>query len=99
MGVEYYLVCQECKEWIDLHKAYKFFSWVENWRPPKGGDFTFNNYWDGRAVWFMWKHKEHKGIEVWTDCNDEWWNLRPYLTEVFEHRLDITPQAQEIEEK
>ncbi len=108
MGVEHYLVCGECKQYIDLHKRYFFSALIQRKTPPidyhKGdGSWGFNNYWDARGVWFLWKHKGHRKIDLWTNANDDWFDLEPNLEEVFKHKddlkarknLDITRHSEE----
>lgn len=98
MGVEHYLVCNQCKEYIDLHKAYSFSHVIGGARPPVGVDCEesgFNDsslrggYWDSRGLWFLWHHREHKGVEMYYDCNDAWFDLEPNLKEVFKHDDDL----------
>ncbi len=98
MGVEHYLVCGQCKEYIDLHKAYAFSANVTNERPPAGAkiyshnvqhDYYLNGgYWESRGLWFLWHHKGHQGIELMYDSNDDWYEKEPYLKEVFKHEDD-----------
>jgi hypothetical protein len=98
MGVEYYLVCGQCKEYIDLHKAYSFSMVICAQRPPVGADCKesgFNDvtlkggYWESRGLWFLWKHRGHKEIAAWSDTQDEWFDLEPNLVEVFPHEIDL----------
>jgi hypothetical protein len=98
MGVEHYLVCGECKEYIDLHKAYEFSHVIGCRRPPVGvecAETGFNDpvfkggYWAARGLWFLWTHREHKNVHMQTDCNDSWYDQEPYLKEVFSHKDDI----------
>jgi hypothetical protein len=98
MGVEHYLVCRQCKEYIDLHKAYAFSMVIDSERPPVGVDCkesSFNDvtlrggYWESRGLWFLWHHRGHSGIEAWYDVQDEWFDLEPHLTEKFPYRDDI----------
>lgn len=98
MGVEHYLVCHECKEYIDLHKSYEYSMVVLKDRPPVGLDCKqsgFNDvvlrggYWESRGLWFLWRHRSHKNIELHTDCDDDWYDLKPHLQEVFPHEKDI----------
>lgn len=100
MGIEHFLVCTQCNEYIDLHKAYEFNRVLNSnsGRPPVGIDCKetgFNDsvlrggYWESRGLWFIWTHRNHGGkIEQWYDSSDEWWDLSPHLTEVFPHRDD-----------
>lgn len=97
MGVEHYLICETCKEYIDLHKAYEFSMVIGTPRPPVGVDCKesgFNDvvlrggYWESRGLWFLWKHRGHK-VELDTDCNDNWFDKEPYLKEVFSHNDDL----------
>lgn len=102
MGVEHYMVCKQCKEYIDLHKAYVFNRAVVNAPRPapalKGwvkeismdGDELLNGgYWETRAAWFLWEHRGHTGVDMHYDCNDEWYELEPHLKEVYRHEDDI----------
>lgn len=102
MGVEHYLVCNQCKEYIDLHKAYMFDLVCTSVRPMSGDpscDSRYNlcklngNYWESRGLWFLWKHKEHVGIEMMYDVNDDWYDKEPYLKEVFKHEDDCELRA------
>lgn len=98
MGVEHYLICKKCKEYIDLHKAYAFSAVLSAERPPVGVDSKesgFNDvvlrggYWESRGLWFIWKHREHGSeIEMQTDANDHWYDIEPHLTEKFSHNDD-----------
>jgi hypothetical protein len=98
MGIEHYLVCGECKQYIDLHKAYGFYTTCNSTTPPIGvdcGENGFNDsrlsggYWDGRGLWFLWKHRGHNGIDIRTDTEDKWYDDEPYLKEVFPHSEDL----------
>lgn len=99
MGVEHYIVCKTCKEYIDLHKAYGFSHVIHGARPPVGiecKETGFNdpklyngNYWEARGLWFLWHHRGHAGIEMHTDCEDNWFDEEPYLKEVYSHNDDI----------
>lgn len=98
MGVEHCLVCEQCKEYIDLHKAYNFASVVRNERPPVGIDCEesgFNDvvlrggYWESRGLWFLWQHRGHTGIDMKTDLEDSWYEDEPHLKEVFNHDEDL----------
>jgi len=101
MGIEHYLVCKKCKEYIDLHKAYSFSMVIGKDRPPVGIDCketVYNDvvlvggYWESRGLWFLWNHKAHD-IEVWTDSQDAWFDLEPNLTEKFPHNEDLKIRA------
>ena len=102
MGVEHYLVCKTCKQYIDLHKAYEFGRIIYRETPPSGAgqvidksgsdgkDFIRGGYWESRGLWFLWKHREHcPGVALWTDSNDDWYDLEPKLEEVFRHEDDL----------
>lgn len=100
MGVEHYVVCGQCKEYIDIHKSYAFRVKTEDERPPVGVEIYLQDnvqhdylltggYWETRGFWFLWKHKEHRDIEIWTDSKDEWYDLEPNLKEVFKHEEDL----------
>lgn len=92
MGVEFYIICDQCKEYIDLHKAYAFSSILNSERPPIGDENSFmlnGGYWESRGLWFLWKHNNHGGVKIESDENDEWYNYEPYLTEVFKHEDDL----------
>lgn len=98
MGVEHYIVCDQCKQYIDLHKAYGFSSVINNHRPPVGiecKETGFNDpklyggYWDARGLWFIWEHRGHSGIRMATDCADSWYDEMPYLKEVYPHYEDL----------
>lgn len=97
MGVEHYIVCNKCKEYIDLHKAYAFSSVLRQERPPVGADcketgfcesVLRGGYWESRGLWFIWHHMGHELAE-WTDTNDEWFDLEPNLKEIFSHNDDL----------
>lgn len=98
MGIEHYLVCEQCKEYIDLHKAYDFSGVIFSSRPTVGVDCKENGfndrhlkggYWESRGLWFLWNHRGHIGIEMYYDCDDEWFDKEPYLKEVFNHDEDL----------
>lgn len=38
MGVEHYIVCGQCKEYIDIHKSYAFNIVTRGDRPPVGAE-------------------------------------------------------------
>lgn len=104
MGVEHYLVCNECKEYIDLHKAYEFSHVINSVRPAVGLDCKENgfndaglrgNYWESRGLWFLWKHRGHKNIEMCYDTSDDWYDLEPYLKQVFPHDDDLKIRQRE----
>lgn len=92
MGVEYYIVCNECKEYIECHKCYELSILLEKITPPVGYETdpkTWNYYWVARGVWFMWKHRGHKDIEIENDCYEGWYDKEPFLKEVFPHDDDL----------
>lgn len=98
MGVEYYVVCQQCKEYIDLHKAYAFSGVVDKERPPVAAECKetgFNEfelrggYWESRGLWFLWAHRGHAGIELHSDSDDLWHDMEPHLTEKYPHNDDL----------
>lgn len=92
MGVEHYLVCKQCKEYVDIGKSYAFNSCLNDSRDtaPKnivlnvdyGTKTSLNNQMTIKGIWFLWKHRGHKGIYATSDHCDEWWNEEPYLKEV-----------------
>jgi hypothetical protein len=85
MGVEFYITCLDCKQYIDIHKAYRMNRLSYNWAPPSKSedDLMLNNpYWDSRGTWFLWKHVSHK-IKMRSDAEDSWWQESAYFTEVF----------------
>lgn len=103
MGVEHYLVCEKCKEYIDLHKAYEFNMVIQKDRPPVGIQcketgfhdvITLGGYWESRGLWFLWKHREHP-VQMHYDTTDDWYDLEPYLKEVFSHNDDIKIRERE----
>lgn len=107
MGVEHYIVCRQCKEYIGLHKAYEFAHVIRANRPGVGFDcketgFSDSKlkgtYWESRGLWFLWHHRGHSEIELWTDYSEEWFNLEPYLKEVFSHNEDIKIREREKKE-
>lgn len=95
MGTEHYLICDDCKEFIDLHKRYAFDILLSAERPPIGNKDDCagfgNKYWDARGVWFLWHHKDHGSrIRMNWDTNDDWYDVdRPNLKEVFPHEEDL----------
>lgn len=91
MGVEFYLTCKTCMQYIDLHKAYDFHNIICRKTPPVGYEGDKEDlayYWDGRGIWFLWNHREHK-LEMNSDSNDGWYDLEPKLSEVFPHKDDL----------
>lgn len=82
MGVEHYLVCNDCKQYIDLHKAYEFGMILRQNRPSPGvkGDIPpygyiqdiqlRGSYWESRGLWFIWQHRGHKGVEMRVDTDE-----------------------------
>ena len=90
MGVEHYLVCHECKEYIDLHKVYKFNECLRTSDTPpqlefddNGGPKTsLNNQWTVKGIWFLWAHRGHSNIKMHSDHDDDWFSIEPWLTEV-----------------
>lgn len=101
MGVEHYMVCDKCKQYIDLHKAYWLSQTINNYRPPlwetvNKEDAPFQKYWNGRALWFLWHHKNHgESIKMWFDTSDEWWSICYELEEVFRSELDMVGEPKE----
>ena len=102
MGVEHYVVCRQCMEYIDLHKAYEFGIVVRSERPPVGVDCKetgFNDvvirggYWESRGLWFLWKHRGHEGIDLRTDSDEKWYDDEPHYKEVFSHDDDCKIRA------
>lgn len=89
MGVEYYIVCRQCKQYIDMHKAYALNILLGRETPPPDVGSLSGSYWEARGVWFLWNHRGHEGIELMSDANDEWFEVSPYLNEVFPHDEDI----------
>lgn len=92
MGVEHYVVCNQCKEYIDIQKSYAFYLHSVADRPPiddPDGSMKMGGYWSGRGVWFMYQHRGHQGVEFDSDSNDNWFNKEPYLKEVFPHDEDL----------
>lgn len=98
MGVEHYLVCRQCNQYIDIHKSYSFSLVIGLERPPVGcqcAETGFNEsllnggYWESRGLWFLWHHRGHKGIEMLTDSYDEWFQIEPILEEKFPHDDDL----------
>lgn len=91
MGVEHYIVCKTCEEYIYLNKAYYFSAVLGAERPPVGinGEETgiwesvlVGGYWESRGLWFIWHHRGHT-LEAWDDCSDPWHDYEPNLKEVF----------------
>jgi len=102
MGVEHYIVCNQCKEYIDCHKAYDLSMVIHDERPAPGklnkdtddggmmhDKFLRGGYWESRGVWFMWKHRGHQGVEMEYDTSDDWYDKEPYLKEVWKHEDDL----------
>ena len=87
MGVEYYLICGECKEYIDLHKIRSFYNIATAEKPPLPSDYVNSElyYWEARAVWFLYKHRSHKDVEFLNDAGERFYELEPYLKEVFKY--------------
>lgn len=87
MGVEHYLVCEKCKQYIDCHKCYMTVMICDNPSPIIDGEQTIiEGYWGGRALWFLWQHKSHgKYVKWYRDTNDNWWDLMHQLEEVHIH--------------
>lgn len=85
MGVCYYLVCEACNTYIDLHKSYSFYAVPHYKCPPLGKETVLlqGGYWESRGLWFLWKHKEHKGINFHSDHDENWYGIEPKLTEEF----------------
>jgi hypothetical protein len=103
MGVCYEVVCRQCKQFIDIHKAYAFDTMCHRVTPPCGsadrrdegdtnatGDyFLRGGYWESRGLWFLWKHRGHQGIEMQSDhSSDEWWEERAKFEEVFPYHAE-----------
>lgn len=91
MGVEHFLVCYDCKQYIDLHKAYSFDRVLKEERPAIGIDDTgsiVGDYWDTRGLWFIWNHRSHD-LKMNYDSCEEWYDLKPKLEEVFPYEEDL----------
>lgn len=92
MGIEYYPVCRDCNEFIDIHKCHVASTLMCESRPfYKDEDIqklTHHEYWLGRFVWFLTHHIGHK-VELLNDCNDETWDMKLDYNEVFPHRGDV----------
>ena len=85
MGVEYYVVCKDCKEYIDIHKCESFTNSMSGELPPSPKDEPgrlSGSWWEKRGVWFTWRHRRHD-IELRSDHDDDWFNDKPYLKEVW----------------
>jgi hypothetical protein len=99
MGIEHYLVCHKCKEYVDLHKSYEFGMILRTDRPPVGVDcqethfndvFLRGGYWESRGLWFIWHHKDHGSeLKMWTDDEEEWFDIEPSLIEKFAYNDDL----------
>lgn len=94
MGIEHYLICDKCKEYIDLHKRYAFDRILRKERPPIVNEPGFGDggqYWDARGLWFIWKHRKHGGrLRMQYDTVDDWYEMdEPALKEVYPHDEDI----------
>lgn len=96
MGVLYYLECEQCKEFIDLHKARRFFDVCYCHRPATADDaydekhkitLLDGGYWDGRGTWFLFRHIGHP-IVVRSDHDEGWYDDMAYLKEVYPHNDD-----------
>ena len=97
MGVESYLVCEECKEYIDLHKSRGFLETFFCKKAPPAGiesDIKFNNYWDARGVWFSGQHQGHK-LKWMSDADDSWWSEHLNLKQVWPHYDDLKRRSGE----
>lgn len=104
MGVEHYMVCHKCKEYIDLHKAYAFSAVLNDERPSYGPEDVSSsmfrilngNYWETRGLWFIWHHRSHGSeLRLHVDTDNEWWNLEPNLKEVFPFKEDLKLRSNE----
>ena len=88
MGVCFFLQCRKCEEWIDCHKVYDLWSLCSRNSPiPAYSDEQIDmGYWEARAFWFTWHHREHGGELYWSsDCDDQ-----PLVgKEVFDHELEL----------
>ena len=85
MGIEYYIACKKCKEYIDLHKAFEFYSVISKDRPPlddSAGEVLSGGYWESRGLWFLYRHKGHD-VAIYSDVKDAWHDIKLRLTEVF----------------
>ena len=92
MGIEHCLACHTCGEFIDLHKSYAFSGIIESERPPidySEEDWKLHGtYWEGRGLWFLWKHLSHK-VEMFKDRNDDYYHVTKNLKEVFPYKEDL----------
>lgn len=91
------VVCDTCKEWIDVHKRWDvYFAAIETpWpyedRPDPYVDYaeSINRYWGGRAIWFIWHHRKHD-IRWLTDSQyDDYYKVADSYKEVFTHEDDV----------
>lgn len=98
MGTEFYVTCEECKRYIDIHKAYSFSAITNAERPPVGVDcvetefrevILNGNYWESRGLWFLYQHRGHKGVCLRCDEDELWWKDESDYVEVFPHKKDL----------
>lgn len=85
MGVCFNVVCGECKEFIDINKARGFYEITNHQTPNQERRESFGPL-DQRAFWFVWQHRGHKGITITSDHDDDWFDKRAYLKEVWEFK-------------
>jgi hypothetical protein len=96
MGVEYYLVCDDCKEYIDLHKSYYFANVFGQGQsesnhpkfdaPDTGGiKDRLDSFWAARGIWFLSRHIGHKRVNLMSDHDDDCFERMPNLKEVVKY--------------
>lgn len=75
MGVLYYYICEDCKQYLDAGKVRP--------PPPQRPDIleTDLKVFPSSFTWFLWNHTGHK-INYTTDCDDDCYEKLAYLTEV-----------------
>lgn len=76
MGVCYFVVCNTCKKYIDIHKRSYFTDVIGE---TQHGDHR-HEAWGDKALKFTWDHRSHE-IELRSDQGD-WYSNEPFLTEV-----------------
>lgn len=90
MGVEHAAKCDDCKEWIDLHKLYC--SRLAARKSPfvDGSDIDVvrrDAYWFQRWTWFLLNHWGHKvGMDY--DTGDTYYEMTAKYKELWPHDED-----------
>lgn len=102
MGVQSALACHKCEKWIDLHKCYGVSLLMQEPIAPIDSQSwpEIENYWGARALWFLWKHKDHGAdVEMFHDPAESYWDMTGKYEEIGKHVYKPDPCTDETKEE